>query len=507
MDKKIAIIDLGSNSVRMLIMRLDEDGSYKMLDQAKEMVRLGENMGLEKTLKAPSITRTIDTLRMFRNLLDAYQVTNITAVATAAVRSAANQQEFLDLVSKETGFQFTVISGDQEAYYDYLAVINTITTEDCVIVDIGGASTELVLVENRKVKEKLSLPFGAVSLAEAWLSKGNYEQAQLYQLANYIKQQLLAIPWFPLNSQKLVIGLGGSIRTIAKIDKRLDGSPFEGLHNYSINSEEVHQICKLVTSASLEERAALPGLDKDRADILPAGLTTVSVLLRLLDSPTLTVCGNGLREGLFFGHYLPSTMQKKGLVSDVLKHSVNNLLNNYEMNLPHCKHICKLSLALFHQTQALHNMDAADARVLSAGALLHDIGIYVNYYNHHKHGFYLVLNSRLSGLSNKELAMCAYIVRLHSSEDSKVNWSQFTQILDKTDQKKIKKLGLFVRLAEQLDRSEASTIEDLTCEVDAQKVKIKLKTRTNPELELAEARKCLPTFEKLFKKKVAIIWG
>lgn len=505
MEKNAAIIDLGSNSVRLLIMRLYRDGSYKVIDQAKEMVRLGENMGAERILKPAAIKRTINALRLFRRITEAHSVQTTCAVATAAVRSAANQAEFLQAAREQTGFDIRVITGEEEADYDYVAVINTITIDDCIITDIGGASTEIVLVKNRLVQKRVSLPIGAVSLTERFPGNGEYSSEQLLELKSYITGLLDEIAWLTQANGLPVVGLGGTIRTVAKIDKKKKGYPLDSLHNYRLTGDEVSQIENEVVSASLTDRINIPGLDKERADIFPAGVSLINTLLAKTCSKTVYISGNGLREGVFFKHFLSSADHEQGIVRDVLQHSVNNILCNYEMNIRHCRHVEKLALALFDQTRELHGMDHTDRKILSVGALLHDIGVYINYYNHHRHGFYLALNSRISGLTNKEMVMCAFIVAMHTNEDLKQHWGQYNMLLDKSDYKKIKKLSLFVRIAEQLDRNEFGNVQDLKCQIN-DAVQIEIITKESPELEISEALKSCDHFEKLLKKKMRICW-
>jgi len=170
--KRIAIIDLGSNSVRMNIMHINKDGSYYLLDQVKQMVRLSQGMGPEKMLRPEPIRRTFETLYLFRKLIEAFNVEEVHGVATAAVRQAVNQKEFLRNLERHAGFRFEVISGEDEAYYDFLGVMNTIDAPDCLVVDIGGASTELVWVEKRSIRGSISLPFGSVTLSERFCPGG-----------------------------------------------------------------------------------------------------------------------------------------------------------------------------------------------------------------------------------------------------------------------------------------------------------------------------------------------
>lgn len=300
MGNKLAIIDLGSNSARMIIMKVYEDGSYKMLDQVKEMVRLSEGMGETMTLRPRAIKRTIDGLRLFKKLIQIHEVDQVRLIATAAVRNAQNQQFFLEKVRTETGLEFQVITGEREAYYGYLGVINTIDIADCIIIDVGGASTELTLVENRRFKESISFPFGAVLLSEVFLEKDKISPGKLKKLEEYILEKLKTVPWLSKNSHLPVVGLGGTARTFGKIDKNQIGFPLSSLHNYRLAAKEVYNIYSRVAKADLRQRRAITGINKERADIIVGGMVPIKMLMQYLKAKELIISGNGLREGVFF---------------------------------------------------------------------------------------------------------------------------------------------------------------------------------------------------------------
>lgn len=505
MSKKFAIIDLGSNSVRMIIMKVYEDGSFKMIDQEKEMVRLSEKMGEEKTLKPKAIQRTLFTLKLFKKLIDSYDVDCVYTAATAAVRNAANQQFFIDKVKTETGFDFEVISGEQEAYYDYLGVINTVQVDDCVIIDTGGASTEIILVKDRRLMEAVSLPFGAVILTEKFLGKNGVPPESIKNTEAFVNKCLKDIPWLEEAKGFSVVGLGGSIRTLAKIEKKKTEFPLQSLHNYRMPAEHVLNIYQKITTAGMEERKNIPGVNKERADIIAGGLVPLKILMEKLNAPSLMISGNGLREGIFFKHYLRERGIKKDIMDNVLEHSIDNILKNYDANLRHSSHVQKLALALYDQMRELHGMDENARKLLSVSAMLHDVGMYVDFYNHHKHGFYLVLNSRLNGLTAYELVACAYIVGMHAGDDFKLDWKEYGALIDKDHFEQIKKLSMFVRIAEELDRNEYGTVENIHCYIMPESVQIALKSGSTPELEIAAAMKNEKAFEKLFNRKLYIV--
>ncbi|AKL93799.1 guanosine-5'-triphosphate,3'-diphosphate pyrophosphatase GppA [Clostridium aceticum] len=503
MNKKLAIIDLGSNSVRMIIMKIYEDASYKMIEQVKEMVRLSEGMGEERTLKALPMERTLNALKLFKRLIDVHKVDEVFPIATAAVRIARNRELFLEKVQKETGFVFDVISGEEEAYYGYMGVVNTIKFTDALMIDIGGGSTELAWIENKKLKKAVSLPYGAVTLTEMFLPKEIIESSAVKHLESFMKKQFDKVPWLKEVQGLPVVGLGGAIRTLAKVNKHMISFPLVSLHNYQITFQEVSTIYEKINHGTKADVKRIPGVKKERGDILTAGLVPIMSLMEHTEAKQLIISGNGLREGVFYKKYLDITDQNH-LIADVLFHSIENLLANYDMNKKHCYHVKDLALALFDETKELHHLGQEERRLLTASALLHDIGMYIDYYNHHKHGFYLVLNSVLNGLRNRERLMCAFIVSSHREMKFREDWKNYTMLIDKNDYDIIRKLTVFLQMAEKLDRGGYGSVKDLYCTITHDKVKVRLQADHPVDLEISGAMKFEKCFEKIFHKSLDI---
>lgn len=504
MKKKLGIIDLGSNSVRMNIMKIYENGSYKMADHSKEMVRLSQGMGREMTLKEEPIKRTIHTLKLFNKLLRYYEIDDVYCIATAAVRSAKNRKYFLDKVKEETGLEFDVITGKKEAYYDYLGVINTIQIDNCIIMDVGGASTEIALVNNREIKEAVSFDFGAVTLSENYLENDKISSNSLKKLEEYILNKYKDIDWLKEGKKLPIIGLGGSIRTIAKVDKKSIKLPFDTLHNYRVERKEFLKIYNRIKSKDLKGRKKISGVSKKRADIIVGGIAPLDVIMKYLNTDSLIISGNGLREGVFYSDYLKEIGYEKPVVNNILDKRIENILKNYDVNINHSKLVKNIALQIFDQTKKLHKMGHWERKILYSAAMLHDIGMYVDYYNHHKHGFYLALNSRIYGLKNKEIIMVAFIIGKHRESSLKKNWKEYSMLIDKKDYKKIKILSLFLKIAEKLDRSEYGNVEKTDINMVDKTVNMRIISSKDPELEIAGVLKFKKEFKKLLGKDLNI---
>lgn len=504
LEDKYAIVDLGSNSVRMIIMQVNSDNSYKMVEQAKEMVRLSEGMGQDKILSEAAIKRTIDALRLFKRLMGVHSIKEAFLVATAAVRNATNQESFLDRVRLEAGLDFTVISGEKEAYYAYLGVINTISISNCIIIDVGGASTEIIWVEGRKLKEAVSLSLGAVTLSEALLEEEGTASNKIRRLEKDIKDQLRGIDWLNKVVGLPIVGLGGTIRTLAKVDKKKCGLSTTNLHNYHLKLSQVMHIYDRVTKVNPKRIRKILGITRERADIIVGGLVPIKCLTELLKANEIIVSGNGLREGVFYDKHF-ERLKKERVVDDVLAYSINNALKLYEANIEHSKHVTKLALSIFNQTKEIHGLDNSHRDLLETASMLHDIGNYVDYYNHHKHGFYLVLNSRIYGLKNKALLMCAYLVAMHREADFKESWKAYRRLINRDDYDIIKKLSIFLKIAEKLDRSEYGIVKDVVCDIYKEHISIRLIADGGCNLEKAATMHYSKKFKKIFNRELKLV--
>lgn len=500
--ERYGIIDLGSNSVRLNIVQVYDNGAYNLLDQAKVMVRLSENIHGDKHLKQEPMDRTINAIRLFKKLLEAHSVSRTIAVATAAVRMAVNGQTFLDDVKAKTGIEFVIISGHEEAYYDYLGAVNSLNLPDYVMIDIGGGSTELALIENRQLRESISLPFGSVILTEAYAGEGDRKKS-LDAAERYILETIKQVKWLKKAKGYPVVGMGGVVRTIGKIDKQKRKFPAVSLHNYQMPKKEVFQVIKKLLESSPSEIAQLPGASKDRSDILGPGVLPLKVLMEQIHADRFVVSGNGLRDGLFYETFF----KLKGepvIVSDVLGHSLDNVMSRYHINRPHAAHVAELSLRLFDHLSRIHDFTAQERKALYVAGLLHDIGMHIEYYNHQRHGFYLTINSRLYGLSHEETIWAAFMVALHREDKFKEELEPYKAVVDKARLERLRKLSLFIRMSEKLDRSESQVVSGLEVDFVGQTVLLTLVSEEDAELERMATELFSKEFEAYYQLKLKI---
>ncbi|AZV55809.1 exopolyphosphatase [Clostridium sp. AWRP] len=498
--KRIAIIDIGSNSIRLVLVQINEDNCFSIIDEVKETVRLGKDMTIYEELNPLKIEKAIKTLSFFKCLCEAQGITEIIAVATEAVRKASNQLKFINRVKSELGIEIRVLSGTSEAYYDYFGNINTIDISNALLMDIGGSSAELIWVENRKLKHSISLPFGAINLTERFYLNETIDEKTEKDLKKFILSFYKEVTWLRKIGNIPLIGIGGTFRNIAKISRKKNDYPMDNLHNYQITLEDVMDIYNMVKLKDCAERKKIKGLSKNRADIFLGAVGAVVTLFDFLELNELYVSGCGVREGIIYEYILKSKIP----IVNILDFSINNYMLNYEMNLKHAKQVWKLTESLYNDLKSILNINDDCYKILKTAALLHDCGVRISYYNHHAHSFYMILNSKINGLSHKEQLMAAYIAALHRKKDFKINLEKYKKVVNEKDVEVIEKLAILVRICESLDGGVNSNVSSISCDIESDTVIMSIESKTDPFLEINQALECAPSFEKIFSKKLII---
>lgn len=294
----LAIVDLGSNSARMVVEELHKDGTYTEIVREKQDTRIAQNMGAELILQEEPMARTIGALRYFQARYARFEP-EVRAITTAAVRTAQNQSEFLKRVKAATGITFQVLTGDQEAYYDYLGVQATLKVDAGVILDTGGASVELIAINHAKNMAAVSLPFGAVNLSEQFMLANDVIQSNIEVASEYIVQSYQNLSWLSSQKGQPVILLGGANRSLARMARTRSGeAEINQIHGYEMSYELVMSIFDEIRYMTRADREQVAGLETTRADIIISGLLPLVNLMRLIEAPKVIFSESGVREGL-----------------------------------------------------------------------------------------------------------------------------------------------------------------------------------------------------------------
>lgn len=503
-QQRTAVIDLGSNTARLIVMSAVPGYAYHLNDEIREVVRLRQGM-TERGLSDEAVARALVTLRLFKRFCDSTRVDRIIATATSAVRDAANGPEFVRQVESALELPLRILDGEREAYYGVLGALNETQLVDGYVLDIGGGSMQLSQVRGRRYQRGASLPLGALALSERFLRRDPPAAAELDAIRREIATRLATIPWLgerkKKNGRGPLVALGGTVRNMASMAAARRAYPLNTLHGFSLGRDELAENIRLLSELPLAERELLPGLSSDRADIILPGALVLWAVLDALEADEVLVSVNGLREGLFFEYF----WQHLGypVISDVRQFSVLNKARVYQYSKAHANQVRFLAGRLFEQLEPLHSLGRLEREWLDAAALLHDLGTLISYDDHHKHSEALIINSGLPGFTPRETALIALMTRYHRKGRPRVDG--FEQLLQAGDEQRLMHLAAMLRLAEFLERGRNANVDDVGAHWDEETLRLTLYADEFPAVEIWEAeRNATGLMGKAFGRQVVI---
>jgi exopolyphosphatase/guanosine-5'-triphosphate,3'-diphosphate pyrophosphatase len=494
--ERIGIIDIGSNSIRLVIYEITETHAYHVIDESKESARLSERLDEAGCLRDEDLQYIVNILKRFKRLCDIHKVSLIRAAATAAIRNSHNGSRIAEQLTEQTGVTVQILSGAEEGRLGFLGVMNTMDIQDGFLIDIGGGSTEISLFRNRTLLDSVSFPFGAVNMMQTYGREKGIDELAARAMIAMIEEVATQHPWIYQHPGLPMVGLGGTMRSLCNMDQRKKKYSLTLTHNYQLSDAEVDSWLTELRRLPFEQRKRIEGLSKDRADIIIPGLIILGTLHRLSGATHYIVSGAGLRDGIFYETYRPEAPQ----FSDVLEHSVQNLLGLHPMvSLTHVQHVERLAIRLFTLMHGERQIDEQAGTYLRTAALLYRIGITIHYYQYHKHTFYLIAHSRIDGLTHREILLCAFIASFKSEKRLKQSAQLYKDVLRETDLELITKLGSLLQVAVALDRTETQVITDVNAQLVGKQLHLSVIACNDWHIERRE----LETLTKDFQD----IWG
>lgn len=504
LEHRVAIIDLGSNTARLMVARYTRDRVFKITDEVSRRVRLGEGIAEENRLRSGARTRALEAVRMFKAFCEVQGIERILPVATAAVRDAANGPRFLEEIGRSTGLDFRLLSGEEEAFYSTVGVINSLGVFNGIILDVGGGSAEIGLIRDGAFTKGASTPFGTVRTTEAYFPDPMASTGQMKRLDADIDQALDGIGWLKVRGAETIAGVGGVVRALVRIDRLDRKYPLGLVHGYELKRRRLEKLIERIAATPVSERSLrIPGLQREREDIILAGAMTVAGVMRKTGARRLTVSGQGLREGLFFEEaFKPAS--RPDSIGQLRRFTILNLARLYGYEGPHTAHVAHLALSMFDQLKEGHGYGAHEREYLWAAAMLHDIGTVIDYYDHHKHSAYVIVNAGLPGFDHREIVIIACLCLNHRR--GKPDFSRYHAMLKPDDLAMVYRLSSLLRLSEHLDRSRAQIVADVRLETGDKRVRMKVLAREDRDItvELSEARNRVQLFEESFGKRLEI---
>jgi exopolyphosphatase/guanosine-5'-triphosphate,3'-diphosphate pyrophosphatase len=508
---RIAAIDVGSNSIHMIVAEARPDGHFIVLDRAKEMVRLGERSLTTGRLRKSAMDRGIRTLATFKSIAVRHGVTRIRAVATSAVREAGNGGEFIQRIFDEVGLRVRVIPGLEEARLIHLGVAQVEDLEGAptLLLDVGGGSVEAVLVEGGKAVEFHSLKLGVSRITEGFLAWDPPRAKDIARLEAFLRAELEpALATAAKRKVRRVIGTSGTLLTlISMAAHRLGVHPGSQIHGLEVPAEAVSQLRRGLVRADRDTRLAMRGSDPKRVDLLTAGAVLTDMVLRRLKATRIRACTWALREGLlqdFIARHAKG-IEESARISDVRRRSVVRLMRRFGSPQAHSEQVARLSLRLFDQFRGRLGLRTETRGWLESAALLHDVGHLIEHEEHHRHSYYLIVNSELYGFQRDEIEAIGQIALHHHRKGMPKPGEAGGEPLPTEVWRQVKAAAAILRLAEGLDRSHYGAVKDVKVRGRGLRVRVDLLTQDNAAaLELWEARRRTDLLEKLLGAEVVL---
>jgi len=447
---------MGSNSFRLVVFEYEPGSWWSLADEIREATRVSAGMGEEGVLQPEPMDRALHTAAVFSSFLRASGVERVDAMATSSIRDAPNRDELLDAIRAHTGLEVRVISGAEEARYGYLAIANSLTLSDGFGIDLGGGSVQLMRIEGRRLEEAESVRLGSVRVSEAFLEGKKTTAKQVKALRKHVARTLSELEWWDGGDGGRLAGIGGTIRNLATAAQKRLELPDVDVQGFVLTRDVLEDLIERLASKPVSKRSSVKGIKPDRGDVILGGALVLAGAMEQGGFDAVEVIEAGLREGVFFERLLAD--RDPPLLEDVRRESVINLAHRFRTDDKHVEHVARLSLEMFDALAeaGLHEFGDWERELLWAACMLHDIGVTIDYDDHHRHSHYLILNAALPGFDPRELDLIALIARWHRKGEP--DPSELGDLKRKGDSERLLLLCGVIRLAEQLERSRDGSV-------------------------------------------------
>jgi exopolyphosphatase/guanosine-5'-triphosphate,3'-diphosphate pyrophosphatase len=503
---RLAAIEVGSNSIHMIVAQADSDGGVTTLWRMKEPVGLGRMSFPSRRLSRDAIDRAVNVLARFQQAAKLRQAEKIVAVATSAVREASNGGDLIERVKRELGLYVRVVSARDEARLIYLAVRHAIPLGDQphFIMDIGGGSVEFIVGDSRKAALLESRKLGASRMSARFVSTDPLSDEQKKALRRHYERELVPLCASIEKLQPVsAIGTSGTMENLAAMCAGGNENNEHGVE--FIEHKRFERMLATLLSSNVQQRSQMRGLDDGRKDQVIAGALLVEEIFQRLHLKRIQLCGSALREGIlldYLSRHIPDLAIRRE-IPDPRRRSVLDLARRCDWHQTHSEQVAALTLRLFDELRSLHGLGAGERELIEYGAMLHDIGWHIGRNEHHKHSQYLIANGDLKEFSPEEVRIIANIARYHRKSAPKKSHKPYSELSNHS--KRVVDVGAsLLRIADGLDRSHASVIQSLSCKISDRKLKCKLVARSDAEFEIWGARRKLEMFGDVFGREMAI---
>jgi exopolyphosphatase/guanosine-5'-triphosphate,3'-diphosphate pyrophosphatase len=501
---RIAAIDVGSNSIRLVVAEVLPSGGYRVLDEERENTRLAAAQAKTGRLDPKAADVTVQVLRNFLSIAAGYTATQIRAIGTSALRDADDGPEFCDRVRKELKLSIEVISAAEEARLAFLSVARAfdISGREVAVADIGGGSTEIVLASSGLVDQVYETKLGAVRVAEECDVTGRSSPKQQAKLRDYVDRALKKEVGKPPFVPDMLFGTGGTFTALASMIMAAQGQAGQPMWGFRVTRAAIRHLVADLAQMPLEKRCKVAGLTPQRADIIVAGLAIIERIMKHLRVNVVQVHTRGVRDGLLLT-MIQSTagLMPTPIPAEERRTAVEEFAKSCGVDLAHARQVAKIAGSLWEQLSGPLGLNPEDRELIESAALVANVGYLINFEGHHKHSYHLIINSELAGFERRQLQLLANVARYHRASAPKQKHDHFRELAVE-DQRRVAALAAILRLALALDRTHQQRVEEVRTRVADGSVRITVEAVGDADVDLWAAERKVELFEKVFGRKV-----
>ncbi len=504
---RTAIIDIGSNTIRLVMYVYDQQEGLHEFGNIKTVARLRTHILPSGEMSEEGISLLEETLISFKQILDDYGVTDIQAAATAAVRQATNNEEIVQRMQQSTGIELEILSEEEEAYFGFLAVVNSMDTPSAITIDIGGGSTEITLFKNKKLQKTHSFPFGTVSLKQMFVKNSIINEEERKALHRYVKEQFKQLPWI-YKENLPIVAIGGSARNVAQVHQQQINYPISGVHQYEMQYKHLMDLKHDLGKKSFEDLKQLDGLSSDRADIIVPALEVFTTLMEVVDTDEFQLSKKGLREGLIINRVLQGDVNAFDKYN-VFAENAKRLAFEYGRSEEEAQTLGTLATTLYKelgQLQIIH-FQPEYLELLERAARVFEIGEYIELDSSSQHTFYLLANQSIAGMNHQSRVKLALLASYKNKDYFRRFAEPFTEWFSREELKDLRDLGALLKFVYAFNVSKRNVVKEVKVELVNDVVHIYAKTKERAVAEIYQTNRTKKHIERMLKKEVQIYFS
>ncbi|MCE4985926.1 exopolyphosphatase [Staphylococcus arlettae] len=502
--KRIGLIDIGSNTIRLVIFEFDKKTGLDEVLNIKTPARLSQYLTNDLTMTQEGIEVLTTTLSSFKRVSDKFATDELHPIATAAIRQSTNRDDIIKHIEQQLNITMRIIPEESEAFYGYYAITHTTNISDGISVDIGGGSTEVTLFKDKQLKAAHSFPFGVVTLTKKFFSdKPHNDKHAIKDMEKFLIKQFSQLDWLN-DAQVALVGVGGSARNVARIHQSAHDYPIGGVHNYSMSAKDVEEVFSLIKKSSRDELKDVDGLSGDRIDIILPAVAVFKNLFTKINATQFTFSRKGLREGYvmhLISEQFPDQFNKENIRQDALYH----LANEYKIEEKSAKQRVKLALSLLNQLIETKHLDISktDKRLFAEGSYLYYLGSFINADSSSPHTYYIIANSMIEGFTHQERVKLALLASFKNKSLMKF-YSHETKWLVQDELDTIQSLGGIIKFINALNISQTNVVDRIYLKKEKGDYTLYVFYEGEPVAEEYQANRQKKHIEKILKDKLSI---